>query len=623
MHVVGTAGHVDHGKSTLIEALTGINPDRLPQEKERGMTIDLGFAWLTLPTGQEISIVDVPGHERFVRNMLAGVGAIDLALLVVAADEGVMPQTREHLAILDLLKIKRGLVAITKADLVDEEFLELATVETEEALRGTALEGAPLKAVSARTGQGLQDLLEEMGRILSSASPRQDLGRPRLPVDRSFTVAGFGAVVTGTLIDGSLSVGQEVELVPSGRRCRIRGLQTHRRKVETADPGRRLAVNLSGVSYDEIRRGETVTAPRWLKPTTMIDAKVRLISDAPRPMKHNARVTFHALASETAARARLLSARELLPGEEAWAQIHLAEPVPLVKGDFFVIRSTETTLGGGAVVDPFPRRHRPFAAAALESLAAMEKGSLEDLVLGAVNRWGPCDLTALSRRSNLTLSDVQTIVSKLAATGDALLLGGSKARANSVVYSAHGWEGLKNRVEAILNESHQQFPLRRGMPKEELRSRLGLTAGVFPQILARLAEEGAMVEEGSLARSQRHKTTLSPEQERQAQEYLTALESEPFSPPTDARITKELLAALVDDNRVVKVAESVVFSASAYRQMVEAITGHIRQNGSVTVAEARTLLNSSRKYVLPLLEWLDQQRITRRVGDQRTLRQSQ
>lgn len=283
MYVVGTAGHVDHGKSTLIKALTGIDPDRLPQEKERGMTIELGFAWLTLPSGQEVSIVDVPGHERFVRNMLAGVGGIDLALLVIAADEGVMPQTREHLAILDLLQIKRSMVVITKADLVDEELLELVSIETEEVLQGTVLEGAPMIPVSAYTGQGLDDLLQKMDDILSSTPTRQDLGRPRLAVDRSFTVAGFGTVVTGTLLDGTFSVGQEVEMVPSGRRCRIRGLQSHRQKVEVADPGRRLAVNLSGISHDEVQRGEIVTNPRWLNPTTMIDAKVKLIGSATSP----------------------------------------------------------------------------------------------------------------------------------------------------------------------------------------------------------------------------------------------------------------------------------------------------------------------------------------------------
>ena len=319
--------------------------------------------------------------------------------------------------------------------------------------------------VSAYTGQGLDDLLQKMDDILSSTPTRQDLGRPRLAVDRSFTVAGFGTVVTGTLLDGTFSVGQEVEMVPSGRRCRIRGLQSHRQKVEVADPGRRLAVNLSGISHDEVQRGEIVTNPRWLNPTTMIDAKVKLIGDAPRPLKHNARVTFHALVSETPARIRLLDTRELQPGHEAWAQIHLTSPVPLVKGDFFVVRSSETTLGGGKVVDPFPRRHRPFVTSVLESLSAMEEGSLEDLLLGAVDQWGPCDLTTLSRRSNLTLADVQPAISDLAAQGSILLLGGSVARPDSVVYSNRAWEDLKERVISTLAEYYRQYPLRRGISR--------------------------------------------------------------------------------------------------------------------------------------------------------------
>lgn len=388
MYVIGTAGHVDHGKSTLIKALTGIDPDRLPQEKERGMTIDLGFAWLTLPSGREVGIVDVPGHERFVKNMLTGVGGIDLALLVVAADESIMPQTREHMAILDIVRVKGSLITITKSDLVDEELLELVKVEVEDTLKGTSFEGSPILAVSAYTGQGLEELKATLEQMLDSTQPRPDLGRPRLPVDRCFTVAGFGTVVTGTLIDGTLSLGQEVELAPSGLRARVRGLQSHRKKVKVADPGRRLAVNLSGISHDQIERGDVVTIPGWLRPTTMLDARLRVIRGAPRPLKHNEGVTFHVFTSETNARVRLLDAKELKPGEEGWAQIHLSDPIPMVKGDFFVIRSPETTLGGGKMVDPYPRRHRPFHQSVLDHLAAMEGGSGQELVVSAVEQWG-------------------------------------------------------------------------------------------------------------------------------------------------------------------------------------------------------------------------------------------
>ena len=620
MYVVGTAGHVDHGKSTLIQALTGINPDRLPQEQERGMTIDLGFAWLTLPSGQEVSIIDVPGHERFVRNMLAGVGGIDMALLVVAADEGVMPQTREHLAILDLLNVQRGLVALTKADLVDDDLLELAEMETVEALEGTVLENASIITLSATTGQGLDQLLRQMDKILAETTPRADLGRPRLAVDRSFTVSGFGTVVTGTLIDGTLAIGQDVELVPSRLKGRIRGLQSHRQKLTEADPGRRLAVNISGVSYDQAQRGETVTIPGWLQPTTMLDARVKLLADAPRPMKHNARVSFHSHVSETGARIRLLDARLLQPGHEAWAQIHLTNPLPLVKGDFFVVRSTETTIGGGKVVDPFPRRHRPFTKSVLNGLHAMDEGTLEELILGAVEQWGPCDLTALAQRSNLTLADVSPVIEDLAAKGSVTLLGGDRSGPNSQVYSRRGWQRLKRQTGATLKDYHERHPLRRGIPKEEFRNRLGVSATGFPQLLTRLVNDQVVEEDAAVVRTPGYQAKMTSAQERDAQAYIGQLDANPFSPPTDGDVNPELLALLIDRQQVVKVDGSVVFSASAYRQMVDAVTRHIQDKGSITVAEARTLLDSSRKYVLPLLEYLDQQRLTRRTGDKRTLR---
>ena len=620
MYVVGTAGHVDHGKSTLIQALTGINPDRLPQEQERGMTIDLGFAWLTLPSGQEVSIIDVPGHERFVRNMLAGVGGIDMALLVIAADEGVMPQTREHLAILDLLNVKRGLVALTKSDLVDDDLLELAQMETVEALEGTVLEDAAILTLSATTGQGLDQLLRQMDAILAETTPRADLGRPRLAVDRSFTVSGFGTVVTGTLIDGTLTVGQDIELVPSQLRGRIRGLQSHRQKLTEADPGRRLAVNISGVSYDHAQRGETVTIPGWLQPTTMLDAKVKLLADAPRPMKHNARVSFHSHVSESSARIRLLDTRRLQPGDEAWAQIHLTEALPLVKGDFFVVRDTETTIGGGKVVDPFPRRHRPFTKSVLNSLQAMDQGTLEELILGAVEQWGPCDLTTLAQRSNITLADVQPAIEDLANSGSVTLLGGTRPGPNSGVYSHRGWQRLKRQSNETLKDYHDRHPLRSGIPKEEFRNRLGVSATGFPQLLSRLIDDQLVDEDGAVVRSPGYQATMTPAQERAAQAYVAQLHANPFSPPTDADVSPELLALLIDRKQVVKVDGSVVFSADAYGKMVDAVTKHIQDTGSITVAEARTLLNSSRKYVLPLLEYLDQQRITRRTGDTRTLR---
>ena len=375
MYVIGTAGHVDHGKSTLVKALTSIDPDRLPEEKEREMTVDLGFAWMTLPSGREVSIVDVPGHERFIKNMLAGVGAIDLAMLIVAADESVMPQTREHLAILDILQITRGLVVVTKTDLVDEELVELVKAEVEDTLRGASFEGCPMVGVSAQTGQGLDQLRELIDGILDSTEPRRDLGRPRLPIDRCFTISGFGTVVTGTLIDGALTVGQEVELAGSDQRARVRGLQSHKTRVDSTGPGVRLAVNLSGISRDDIQRGEILTVPGWLRPAYRVDARLRMVDGAPHALKHNEGVTFHIFTSEAPARVRLLDADTLTAGSEGWVQLLLAEPLPVVKGDYFVIRSAEDTLGGGQVVDPNPRRrHRRFDTGVVERLMMLDQG---------------------------------------------------------------------------------------------------------------------------------------------------------------------------------------------------------------------------------------------------------
>ena len=395
LYVIGTAGHVDHGKSTLVQALTGIDPDRLREEKERGMTIDLGFAWLRLPSGNEVSIVDVPGHERFVNNMLAGVGGIDLALLVVAADESVMPQTREHLAILDLLKVERGLVAVTKSDLVDDDWYELVETDVEDVLEDTALEGSAILPVSAVTGEGLPELLAAVDEMLRDSPPKRDLERPRLPIDRSFTIAGFGTVVTGTLIDGSLDAGEGVELVLSRRETRIRGLQTHRSKVDRAMPGTRVAANLSGIPHEDISRGEVLTRPGWLRPTGAMDVRLKIIPDAPHPVRHNMFVTVHTGSSEAIARVRLLETHSATQGETTWAQLKLSTPLAVIKGDSFVIRSNRTTLGGGDVVDPHARRHRRMFAPLLDRLSVMESGSDRDVILKTIELSEPSEFSAL------------------------------------------------------------------------------------------------------------------------------------------------------------------------------------------------------------------------------------
>ena len=620
MFVIGTAGHVDHGKSTLVQALTGIDPDRLREEKVRGMTIDLGFAWLTMPSGREVSIVDVPGHERFIKNMLAGVGGIDLALLVVAADEAVMPQTREHLAILDILQVKRGVVAITKSDLVDQDWLDLVTAETEETLKGTTLEGSPIRAVSAYTAHGLPELVDTIDKMLEVTEPPRDTGRPRLPVDRSFIISGFGTVVTGTLTDGTLTLGQEVELVLAQKRARIRGLQTHRKSQDIASPGTRTAVNLTGVSHEEVKRGDVLTAPGWLRPATALDVHLRLIPDAPRPLKHNTTVSLHVGTSETLSRVRLLDRDQLLPGDSGWAQLRVQEPVAVVKGDYFVIRSSETTLGGGNVVDPYAKRHRRLHSPTLQHLAILQEGTDQEVILEALETWGPLNLRTLAQRANMSLEEARNQIQALIKQKQAIALGSDSLQASTNLLSASFWTKVVERARTALDTYHRQFPLRPGAPREEVRGRLALNAQVSSLALRRLVQDGDVVEEDSWLRRAEHQVAISNEQRQRMDDYVRLLESEPYSPPTAEPPEQDLLNLLVDEGKVVKVSESVVFAAEAYRQMIDRIVDHIKSEGKITVAQVRDMFNTSRKYTLALMEHLDQRRITRRVGDERVLR---
>ena len=620
MFVVGTAGHVDHGKSTLVEALTGIDPDRLAEEKERGLTIDLGFAWLRLPSGNEISIIDVPGHERFVNNMLAGVGGVDLALLVVAADESVMPQTREHLAILDLLQIPRGLVALTKCDLVDDEWLELVTADVEDALEGTVLEGSAVKPVSAHTGAGLPELVAAIESMIQGIPAKRDLSRPRLPIDRSFSMTGFGTVVTGTLIDGHLQIGQEVELTIAGQRTRVRGLQTHQSKVERAEPGTRVAANLIGVAQDEVSRGEVLTIPGWLRPSTAFDVHLRVLKDAPNPLRHNMHVTVHTGSSESVARLRLLEDDRAQPGDTTWAQFKLDSPVAIAKGDYFVIRSNMNTLGGGNIVDTHAPRPRRRHAPTIDRLEIMERGSDRDVLLKTIEDLEPAEFRVVVNRANLNEDTARVELQSMIADNRVILLGRGGITRNTRFYTAGGWRALEERTRSALGDYHIQFPLRMAAPKEELRSRLRLAPQIFNDVLGLLNEAGVTVEDGSTVRLPDHSPSLGDAQQKSVAEYLRQLDSDPFSPATDIRLDPEVINLLHVEGQVVKVSESVVFSTPAYQEMVDRISAHLAENGEITVADVRDLLGTSRKFALALMDHLDHVRITRRVGDVRVLR---
>jgi selenocysteine-specific elongation factor len=521
--------------------------------------------------------------------------------------------------------VKKGLAVISKKDLVDEEMLELVIAEVEDVLKGTTLEGAPISPLSAFTGEGLPELLETIDSLLETTETRKDSGRPRLSIDRSFTMSGFGTVVTGTLLDGSLSVGTEVAVLPSGKVSRIRGLQSHRQKIETASPGRRLAVNLSGVSHADIERGEVLTIPGWLRPTIALDVRLHLLVDAPRGLNHNSPVTFHTGATETVARVRLLENDWISPGEETWAQIRLDNSLALVKGDYFVIRSSNATLGGGTVVDPYAKRHRRHHSPTLERLEVMELGTQDEMLVQAIQASESCTPLELAERANLSVEETLKLIEQLASERRIVVLQSEEQQVprrqlESLIYSSIGWGSLVSKTRNALGVYHRGHPLRKGMPKEELRSRLGLPVHTFLLALAYWVEGEAVIEETNAVRLPQHKVSLDKAQNRLVEQYVSHLQSEPYSPPTDATLNDDLLAMLVDMGRVVRVNESVVYDARAYREMVDTIVAIIKEQGKINVGQVRDHFQTSRKYALSLLEYLDQQRITRRVGDDRVLR---
>jgi selenocysteine-specific elongation factor len=641
MRVIGTAGHVDHGKSTLIEALSGIHPDRLKEEREREMTIDLGFAWMTLPSpaggeGEEVGIVDVPGHRDFIENMLAGIGGIDAALFVVAADEGVMPQTREHLAILDILQIQGGVVAMTKIDLVsDPDWLDLVEADLQEVLAGTVLEDAPIVRVSARSGAGISELKTALAACLAERPARPDLNRPRLPIDRVFTIAGFGSVVTGTLVDGRLQIGDEVEILPSAVRGRVRGLQTHKRKEQIAVPGSRTAVNISGVSLDELARGEVVAHPGDYRATRRLDVRFRLLPDVSQPLKHNTEVKLFIGTSEVVARLRLLGTDELQPGQEGWLQLETSQPVVVVRNDRYILRrpSPGETLGGGVVVDPRPRgRHKRFAEQTLARLEALSKGTPADVLQQALLALGAAPLKEVIARANLEAEAGMGAVQELFAAGQILNLEGkhdpSTFAPNDLVISRGLWQQIAQRAVREAESYHQANPLRRGIAREELKSRLKNITKASPRLfnvaLSRLVAEGELQESGPLVFRPQHSIHFTPQQQKDVDRLMTRFAAAPYAPPTikecQADAGEDVYAALVELGQLVPVSPEVVFRRQDYERLLAEVRGLVRENGALTVAEARDHFDTSRRYVLALLEHLDAIGVTVRQGDARKLK---
>jgi selenocysteine-specific elongation factor len=608
--VVGTAGHIDHGKSTLITALTGIDPDRLAEEKRRGMTIDLGFAHMRLSSGLELGIVDVPGHARFIRNMLAGTHGLDAVMLVIAADEGVMPQTREHLEIIDLLDVRRGIVVLTKVDLVDADWLALVRSEVLVALEGTSLNGAPVVPFSAVTGEGKAHLVAALDALFEAAPSRLDLGRPRLPIDRVFTMSGFGTVVTGTLVDGTLSLGEELEVVPGGRMARVRGLQQHNRKVDTASPGGRVAANLTGVEKDQLARGDVLARPKTVNATRRVDATVRVLQSASQSLRHGAELMLHTGTAEVGCRVIMLEADEIKAGGQGWVQLYLARPIASAGQDRFILRvpSPPSTIAGGKFIDVAPRKHSRRDTVVRESL---ERRAAGDVLQEELRKY-PRGVTvaALLKATMAPEADVAALNAK---------------RVGEWLYDAGTWQSIADRATRELETYHHAHPLRRAMAREELRSRLGVPPGSFPSVVQGLLEDGRVAErDGSLALPGHHVQLHAAGGV--AAPLLELLGRRPLAPPSLTEAIKqtgasaEIVRALAQRGDIVRVGDDMAFTKDAYEAAVAMVKEIISASGSITVAQLRDRMGASRRPVLALLEHLDAQRVTRRVGDARVLR---
>ena len=604
MHVLGTAGHVDHGKSTLVERLTGIDPDRFDEEKRRGLTIDLGFAWLPLPSGQEVGLIDVPGHERFVKNMLAGAGGVSVCLFVVAANEGWKPQSAEHLAILDVLGVTHGVVALTKSDTVDADTLELARMEVTDKLAASSLSGAEVIACSAITGAGIDELVAELGRLVGAAPPAPDRGRPRLWVDRIFTIAGSGTVVTGTLMGGSLSKDDEVELLPEGRRARVRSIQSHKKTLESVGPGNRVALNLVGLDREGAARGDAVVTPRAWRITNRVDASLRLspaaITGRSHKLTEKGAHLLYVGSAETPVRIKLLDRTELDAGDEGLAQLYLRDPLPLAPGDRFVLRDAGRvlTFGGGTVLDPLPERERRKDPQVLDRLRRMAAGPDESL-RALVDAQG-----VIERDEALFRSGASEIEAGIVQQGRKLV-------------SAEAAAKLERRARAVLEQQHRDHPLERGMSREALRAELGLDAERFTDLLENM--EGMSVD-GAKVALVGHAVGLTPDQQRERDRVIGLITEAGFQPPLtqELQLDPSLLRALVEAGDLVKI-DGFHLTAELATEARTRVRAHIAGSGPVTVAQIRDLLGTSRKYAVPLCEWLDATGATRRQGDVRLL----
>lgn len=630
--VLGTAGHVDHGKTALIKALTGIDTDRLKEEKQRGITIELGFASLTLPSGQTLGIVDVPGHEKFIKNMVSGAAGIDLVMLVIAADEGIMPQTKEHLHICSLLGISRGIVVLTKIDLVEQEWLNLVQSEITDFLKGTFLAGAPVIPVSAVKEEGLAALIEALDLTTGNLAEKTDDGIFRLPVDRVFTMKGFGTVVTGTLVSDQIKVGEEIQILPGNIAARIRGIQVHNQSVEQAWAGQRTAINIQGIEKSAINRGDVLVRPNTVWPTQRLDVLVEYLASNTRNLKNRALVRLHTGTSEIISRIILLENDELAPGQKTSAQIILSAKDVVVSGDHFVLRSYSpiTTIGGGQIIDPLPRKHKRFSSKIIEELNVLQRGSLQEKIPVILERAGftGINLHRLAFRLGIKAKTLKDSLENLFSGKKAFLLDHEDA----TVISADFFNQLEETIIKTITEYHKKNPLKEGISKEELKVSLqhDISPKLFNMVLNSLNKKGVIVSDKENVRLARHQVELAGDLDSLRQEILGIYKEAGLTPSSLNEVmtkfsnrkanAQSIISLMLKDGDLIKINEELCFSRESLENLQNDYTKMLIKDGKATPASFKELTGLSRKYIIPLMEYFDMSKLTVRVGDHRVLR---
>ena len=629
--VLGTAGHIDHGKTSLIRALTGIETDRLKEEKERGITIELGFAHIELPGGKLVGIVDVPGHEKFIKNMVAGATGIDLVALVIAADEGVMPQTREHLEICEILNIKHGLVVLTKTDMVDSDWMELVREDVTEFLADTFLAQSPIVEVSSTTGEGIDHLLKVIAE-LTEKIPEKETGHLfRLPVDRVFTMKGFGTVITGTAVSGHIHTGDTVTIYPQKINARVRGIQVHNRKVEEARAGLRTALNLQGIERTTIKRGDVVATQGSLRPTFMVDVSLDLLKSSPRKLKNRAKVRFHTGTSEIISTVVLLNTEELHPGEACFAQIRLDEPVSVLRDDRFVLRSYSPvrTIGGGKILNPLPsRKKKRFSYEVISELKTLFSGNMDEIIEQNVLSGGfkGIEIDDLAFLSNISKNRLTVNLKKMMAKKIVVQFDKENSR---FIHQKHLNMARDELIDTV-SKYHKDFPLKPGVIKEELRSRVRRANDpkLFNYLINMLDHDGTIVLEKDIVHMKDHHVTLEKDQEdvrRTIEEtYLTAGLKPPYFKEIKGKFPgstgEDVLQVLIREGVLIKVKEDMFFHTKVMEELKSRLTAFLKEHGEITTPQFKEMTGVSRKYAIPLIEYIDRLQLTVRIGDMRVLR---